>query len=396
MSNYIVIPKPTFPAEEVVGPNNPLPVTGNMTMTGGAVVTVGNFPSSYPVTGPLTDSQLRATAFDVKLTDSYGFDAEFTPNDEMRVVTPFRIVGSTFVGTTIDTNFWTPSAASGATVAPTQADGEITVSTLTTANGTCNVQSVRTGRYIGGSSNRFRGIITTVGAANANNVRRWGAFSTAGGAFFELNGTTLNVCTAKTNLTSSATNIGDAGVYRVASGAWNEDTTAPTLTNVNTYEIYYNNSKVYFVIGGVLKHTMATTTQTWTDNIQLPCRLESTNSNGSTTPYVVKARNMVIHRLGSAMSLPTWKYQSGTTAGVICKIGQGNLNRVIIGSAVDKVVITLYDGITTGGNVIASWTLTAGAGANDYPFSLDMGNLPFFTGLFLVTTKNANVTLVYE
>ena len=318
--------------------------------------------------------------------------------DEQRVVIPYRIVGSTFVGTTIDTNFWTPSAASGATVAPTQTDGESVVSTLTTANGLCNLQSVRTGRYVAGASNRYRGVHRTNNTGEAsNNIRRWGAFSTSGGAFFELNGTTINVCTAKTNLTSSATNPGDAGVYRVAAASWNQDVTAPTLTNVNTYEIYWTNSSVWFVINGVLKHKVSTTTQTWCDFLNFPVRLESTNSNASVQPNILYTRTASIYRLGSEQTLPTWKYQSGTTAGVIAKIGQGNLHRIIVGTPVSGSVVTVYDGTTTGGNVIFSFTFTAGAQSNNQPFSLDMGNLPFLTGLFLViATQNANVTLIYE
>lgn len=329
--------------------------------------------------------------------DQYGFVVENTPMDEMRIVTPFRLVGSTFVGSTMDTNFWTPSAASGATVAPTQTNGEITVSTLTTANGTCNVQSVRTGRYVSGSSNRYRAVIQLSDTGNADNIRRWGAFATTGGAFFELNGTTVNICTAKTNLTDTAAAIGDTGVYRVASANWNGSTTVPTLTNANTYEIYWTNSKVYFVIGGVLVHTVAATGNTWADNISLPIRIECTNSNGSTTARSVRCRTASVARLGNSSSNPTWKYQSGTTAGVICKIGNGNLHSMTVGSPVSGSVVTIYDGITTGGSVIFSFTFTAGAQSNNQPFTLEFDRLPFLTGLFLViATQASNVTLVYE
>lgn len=333
----------------------------------------------------------------IQQKDQYGFVVENTPLDEMRVVTPFRLVGSTFVGTTIDTNFWTPSSASGATVAPTQGNGEVTVSTLTTANGTCNIQSVRLARYVSGSSNRFRAVVQLSDTGNADNVRRWGAFSSSGGAFFELNGTTVNICTAKTNLTDTAAALGDQGVYRVASASWNGSTTVPTLTNANTYEIYWTNKSVYFIINGTLMHTVSATGNTWSETISLPVRIESTNSNGSTVARSVRCRTAAISRLGKGQTQTMYKYQSGTTAGVICKIGPGILRSMTVGTPVSGSVITIYDGTTTGGAVIHSFTWTAGAQSNNQPFTITFDNIAFFTGLFLViATQNANVTIVYE
>ena len=60
-------------------------------------------------------------------------------------------------------------------------------------------------------------------------------------------------------------------------------------------------------------------------------------------------------------------------------------------------VITIYDGTSTAGTVIFSFTYTQGAQANNQPFTLDFDGLPFSTGLFLViATANANVLLIFE
>lgn len=324
-----------------------------------------------------------------KLTDGYGFSAEFTPMDEMRAVTPYRIVGSSFSdNTTIDTNFWTETPLSAGTA--TLARGEITLDTkAAAANGSVVVTSVRTARYIGSSSNRFRSQVRFGDTGTTNNTRRFGAGTATNGAFFELRGATLYAVTWSNTDSPKDT--------AVASTSWNADTTVPTLTNYNTFEIYYTNKSVYFIINGTLKHTVTSTTTPWTDVINLPIRLESTNSASLNQSKQLIVRSATITRLGSAMTLPTWNYTSGTTAGKILKNGQGNLHRMTVGTPVSGSVVTLYDGITTGGAVIFSYTWTAGAQSNNQPFSLDFGGLPFFTGLLLViATQNSNVLVTYE
>ena len=78
--------------------------------------------------------------------------------------------------------------------------------------------------------------------------------------------------------------------------------------------------------------------------------------------------------------------------------GPGNLHTVIISAvATSGSVVTIYDGISTGGAVLAAFTLAFPGGGNFNPMSFDFKGLPFSTGLFLVVaTQNANVTLIYE
>jgi hypothetical protein len=313
--------------------------------------------------------------------DQYGFIGEYTPMGEERSVSPIRLVGATFIGTTIDTNFWA-AAQTGTAAGSTQANGSVTTTSGTTTSGTASLTSVRKARYTGGSSNRYRGQIQLGDTGNADNIRRWGMFDGTDGAYFELNGTTLNVVTLKTGTPT-----------RVASTSWNNSTTTPTLTNVNSYEIYITNSKVYFIISDVLKHTASFPTSTWTDNTNLPVRMDSTNSAG-TTAYTITARVMTIYRLGNLITQPTSKYQAGTTAGVVCKYGAGNLQSLILSNITAGSVVTLYD------NTAASGTILFSSGAmaeKTFPFALDFKGIPFSIGLTLViATQISDATVIYE
>jgi len=324
---------------------------------------------------------------ETSLVDDYGFGVENTPMDEQRVVTPYRTVGSTFGGSVIDSNFWVTGGSVAGTV--TTSGAQISLDTTAGgANSTATLQSFRTARYVAGSSNRFRTILQLGDAGEALNVRRWGAFTTGDGCFFQLSGTSIGVATRR-----AGTDV------VVGSGSWNGTPSAlPTLTNASPWEIYWTNSKLYFSAGGTLLHSITASTAPWTDAVTLPIRMESVNRDGLNTSHTIVSRTASIHRLGSAASLPTSKYQAGTTAGVICKTGQGNLHQVIIGGIVTTAVVTLYDGTSTGGNIIwSSGSMTLGAQANNFPFYLDFGGIPFFSGLFLViTTANCNVTVVYE
>lgn len=130
-----------------------------------------------------------------QLNDQYAFIAECTPMDELRVAEATRIVGTTFEGTTIDTNFWTSTPTNSATIA--QANNQMLLSSGTNSAGSAILQSVRKARYIGSVSNRFRAQIALGDTGVASNTRRWGMFDGTDGAYFELAGTTLSACVIK-------------------------------------------------------------------------------------------------------------------------------------------------------------------------------------------------------
>jgi hypothetical protein len=306
----------------------------------------------------------------VQIKDQYGFAAENTPMDEVRAVTPIRLSGATFNGTTIDPNFWTSTLANNGTAA--QANNQIVLGASTTNNGSSILQTVARARYTGGSSNRFRAQLA-FSTATASNTRRWGMFDGTDGAYFKLDGTDLKACVTRGGVINEVT---------VAT------LTKPTEGDVTTYEIYVTNAKVYFIMAGVLVATHLATTATWSDTLNLPIRLDNINA-GSTTNCTLTARVATIYRFGQLETAP--RFFHGTTAATTTlKYGAGMLHRIMLNNPAGTL-ITIYDDTTGTGNVIA--VINAPEQAN--PVTLEY-KLPFSNGLKVVTTGTWDYTLIYE
>jgi hypothetical protein len=346
--------------------------------------------SHHPITrgkDPNGEAQFILTETDgtiltkTELTDGYGWEMEFTPNDELRVITPYRVVGSTFSSTVIDPNYWTANTGTGGSSAIT--NGQLILTTGTTQNNPTNVQSVRIGRYVGGSSMRARIIMRLPDTGTTGNIRRWGVFTTTNGAFFQLTGNTLQIVTRKT---SSANDV------VVDIGVWNGEDYTPD-TNVHTYEIYYNNSRVYFVINGAIVHTVSASTATWSDTLNLPLRFENNSVNGGATNVAMNIRNAVITRLGAATTDPTYKNVKTATT-TVCKAGPGTLHTLTInGEGSTGNTVAIYDAPSSPATpypLIGTVSLNRTGIAN---FSYDT---PFNNGLTLVTNSTVDITAIYE
>jgi hypothetical protein len=314
----------------------------------------------------------------VIIKDVYGFKTECTPMDELRVATVVRLVGSTFTGTTLDPNFW---ITSGSAATCTQANGEVVLASTTNPGASIALQSVRYARYVGGSSNRYRAQIQFSDTGVVNNTKKWGMTDGTDGAYFKISGSfvvVVSACTLRAGVETA-----------VASASWNGSTVLPTLTNCNTYEIYITNRKVYFVIAGTLVHTVDSISQTWSATTTLPVRAENTNS-GNTTNTTMSIRVHTIYRLGQLETLPTYKHISGGATTWVCKYGAGNLHRITLNNPTNNS-ITVYDGISVAGAVIA----VINPGSSATPVTLDY-NLPFATGLTIVTAGAPDLTIIFE
>lgn len=354
-----------------------------------------------PIADPLPRSLDAEGNFKVGIKsteDQYGFDVENTPIGEMRTVVPTRLVGANFEGGTIDTNFWISGVANSGTVV--QANACVTLSTATTsANGIARFYSYRRARYVSGSSMCYRSVIV-LSAAAADNKRRWGlayasTMPTTGttdlmtdGAWFQFDGTTFGVALRRAGVVNETL---------ITSGSFNGRlglTYTPGIT-VKTYEIYWTNSKVYFIIGGKVLHTFSADTTTWSSTMNFYIYNDNVNSNNLQTNHTLELRVASIRRLGSLLTQPTSYYHaSGQTGGINLKLSAGNLHTLVINNAANNSVITLSDSVSAA--TPALFVHTAGA-TTTAAYSLDFKGLPFFFGLRLtVASANASCTIIYE
>lgn len=342
------------------------------------------------------DGHLMTSLHGIK--DEYGFEVENTPVGEMRVVTPTRLVGANFEGSTIDSNFWISGVANNGTVV--QSNAAVTLSTTTTAaNGMARFYTYRRARYVSGNSMCYRSIIQ-LSAAAANNKRRWGiayasTMPTTGttdlmtdGAWFQFDGTTFGVAIRRAGTANETLKV--SGEFNGILGL-----TYTPGTTVKTYEIYWTNSKVIFTIGGEVLHTFSADTTTWCSTMNFYVYMDNVNSNNLQTNHTLEVRVASIRRLGQLLSQPTSYYHaSGQTAGVNLKLGAGNLHSIILSNAVNNAVITLSDSTSAATPVI--FTHTAGATTTG-AYSLDFKGIPFFFGLRLtVSGANATLVVIYE
>jgi hypothetical protein len=324
------------------------------------------------------------------------FDKEVkvSPGGAFKTASATRLIGANFAGTTLDTNFWVSTPTSGGTA--TQASQEMVLATNTTSNAAILLQSVRTARYVPSYSNYLRcacrlpAVTTSVGT----NTRRWGAYDATSGFFFEANQGT-GVSTPTLSLVCRF-NTSDAN--KINTGSFNGDQGATFIldNNIHTYEIYWTTSFAWFFIDDVLIHKFSGTVTPLVDAFSLKASAECINAGTNTANNTLVIRSLTINRFGELITQPQYKYQSGTTTGIICKYGPGNLHTVFITAQALNSAVTIYDGVSTGGTVMFASTSTAAVN-NTSPSTFDFKGVPFSTGLFLVIgTASSNVTLIYE
>jgi hypothetical protein len=310
-----------------------------------------------------------------------GSKVDITPMGDMRVQIPYRLVGSTFIGSILDTNFWSPTYTGSGTA--TTYGGVATISTGTSANSTTRLSSVRYGRYVAGNSNYFRGQIKCP-AISGTCIRRWGAFDTSDGYFFEYNGTTLSVVNRKLG----SDNKVDSGSFNGTEGS------TYTIGNIaTTYEIYWTNKSVWFVINDELIHKTTSATTTLTGTPTLPLCFECNNSGGNVNNNSLEIRVASINRLGTITTEPIYKNIS-TNSTTILKYGAGKLHRIVVntkGGNGNSAVV--YDNTSA----VAGSTIGTLDTYNTALATVEYG-CPFFTGLTIVMSGStaANLTVIYE
>lgn len=338
---------------------------------------LGALPRSLSMDGWL---QCQTNAF----VDDSGFVQDLTPFGEVIANPLYRVAGSVFPGSTLDTNFWTPAIGVGGTVSTT--NGLVTIATGTTANNAVSLTSVYAGRFVGGYPNKTRQLYTLGDTGTVNNVRQWGigdAATPVNGAFFELNGTTFNLVTIKAGTRTVVAN----GTFNGPEGLFFTIDTLPHF-----YEILTTPETIWWYIDQELVHTSNYTT-TWSSTMNLYLIHTNTNSGGSTTNVNAYLAASLVMREGLQSVQPVSKMIQGATAGTTLKIGAGGLRRGIVSNITNNATVTLYDNTAASGTII--WASGA-MGAQTVPFPLDFGDVEFSIGLTVVITVGANLYLAIE
>jgi hypothetical protein len=320
------------------------------------------------------------------LLDLYGFHAENTPMGEMRVATPVRLVGTSFEGSTIDANFWT-TAASGTSASIAQASSQILLTSGTSNAATVTAFSARRARYVGGAGMRYRAVVQPGDTGTANNTRRWGIAwgsvampAVTDGAWFQISGTTFSVVTMKGGSAATVNNGSFNGNY---------GTTYDLSATAKTYEIYWTNTRVIFVVGDVIVHTVSAATATWSNTMSPHVFMDSVNSGVLGASVTLAVRTATIYRLGNIETSPIWKHLTAATA-TILKYGAGRLHSVTYNTFGNGATVSIYDALTAT-NAIA---LMAPPN-NIYPGTVNY-DLDFYIGLTITITGTVDLTIVYE
>ena len=388
--------------------------------------------------------------------DGYGFEAENTPQGDMRAIAPVRLVGVSFDGSTLDPTFWQTIPLNGGTV--TQANGRVDILTNTTANGSVVLLSNRKARYLIGSANlcRIQGRVGDTGTTN--NVRQWGAGQgsnyvltissaslVAGDVYTDISGVqyTILITATSTTATVFATGTPTAGARTytrvsgtgtasltgsafavnstltdgfcfqlsgttfsvvtliggtptpVNSGSFSGDlgaTYVPT-TDMQTWEIYYNTKTTWFVIDGKILHTVSNPLTPLSNTLTLHAFVKNTNSSGGTTNCAFYCRSLSIRRLGLLSSENTSRYITTATT-TVCKYGPGRLKTVsILATNLNAGDLTIYDGTSASAPIVSVITIPKNAAIAPFTITFDA---PFHNGLTVVNAVACQVVVVYE
>ena len=343
------------------------------------------------VINPATSDNQTNGSQKTKLIDEYHNDIEGTMMNQLKVAQSYRLSGGVFNLSSLDTNYFTPITSNGGTAVVL--GGEVILSLTTTANSYAGIRTNSTARYMGSNMNYYRSVHRLGDIGAVNNVRRCGLCDTLpiiNGFFFQLSNTTFQVVSRKDSTDTVISSGSFNGNGELVNQSYSLD------TNFHTFEIYYTNRRVMFVVDGTPVHTIIATTTTLTASKHFKAFMDSINT-GVGTAVTCSCATLTINRYGAQVSQPKTYYQAGITTGILLKSGIGSLHSLIISGVVNNSVVTIRDGLTVAAPIIwSSGTMTNQTIPFDISFN-GSGPTQFETGLFLtVTAANSNVFVKYE
>lgn len=330
------------------------------------------------------------TIGNVRVHDRSTFYFDSSPHGVALAASPKILCGGDFYASTLDTTYWTKSEANSATAS--FSNGEAVLTSGTDSAGRATLYSAQRAIHHNGTSNTFRAFVRFSNTGTADNRRRFGVGFGASmpslddGLFFYLDGTTFGVA----KLTGGSFSSSNSGSFNGSVASYSID------TNVHLFEIVYTTHKAHFYIDGILLHTLTATTSHLCNTSHHHAFFENEN-DGSTTSVGLTVSGGAIHRVGHSHAQPTYKYNTGTTTGVVAKYGPGLLRSVTLQNVAATAAVTIYDNTAASGTVIYATGPIADAAITVPRQVVFGGGIQFNLGLTLVVaTASAGVLLEFE
>ena len=306
------------------------------------------------------------------------------PTGEVNISPVYRLVGTAFEGSTLDSNFWLDDGClRGGTVSLT--NGEVKLLTNTTANGLSILKSVRKGRFVAGSAMLFEGAFSFTSEAVANNNRRFGSYTldielnVDNGFYFQMLGTSFSVGYSKEGSTTSI----ETGSFNGNKGnSWE-----PDADTYYKFSIEYSPMGIFWYVDNELLHKVRKSNSS--AYMTLPITIENENTNEITTANELGCIGAYIARQGELKTNPTYKY-IGVDGTTVCKYSAGTLHCINVLDNAGNIII--YDNSAASGTIICNIDASQGS----EPLGTMLFDAPFNDGLTIVTSGSARCTVVYE
>lgn len=330
-----------------------------------------------------TEGHLQTHSFGFQ--DKRGVEQYLAPNGEVISIPLYKLVGDSFIQSTLDLGMWIPNIGTGGTVSCS--GGHLKMLTGTTANNTVSCISIRSARFSGLAPNKTRQVVQFPDTGTLNNVRQWGVVDIAGlnGAFFELNGTTFRCVLRKAGTDTQINNGSFNGLWGLSFNVG---------TNSHFYEIIYQPRQVIFVADNIVIHTHSAAATPWSENLHLAAWLKNINSGGSTTNVEMYCRIATIARFGIPESAKITVFQAGLIAARILKYEPGVLHSATFSGIANNAQVIFYDNTAASGAIIFD---TGVMPPNATPFTLDFGDGTFSIGLTIAVVGAAcNVQVSFD
>ena len=315
-----------------------------------------------------------------------GADILVAPNGSANVGELIRLVGGNFVsGQPLLTNIWTTATVNGGSTSTT--NGELILSTNTTANGEVRVQTARRARFITATFNIAHLAISTPNNANANVVRRWGCFDPNGsggtdGVYFENDGGTYTIKRVRNGVLQET----------VAEASFSEVADNPLVKNDNiaVYEIIYNAGTIFFYQNRKLLHRMNSLGTAAYGTPHLRAGFMVQNKNGNTTNNTLVTRGIGISRIGAAAVVPDF-FRIDSSGTFTIKNTPGRLHRIVItDKGVGVATVTAYNNTAASGNIIAIIDSSDVQGVLEFQAEFDIGLT------IVVSGSTVGLTIIYD